>query len=325
MDPMEKYLSDYENTEKEREFRLIPCDAKQYFITLSLLGVILILMILLVIFTEMELYMLIYAILMSILVIFVTPILWNKVFQNFIKNSLVPAMSAIEEKQNQNVLEYIRGTVGKFLGIRFSPDLIYFLEADPQDIDLTKNKQLMKYSFDVTTTALGFSFIATMVVSWFLNITASNWYVLLYLGVGFAFGSPLLISPLIPIIWTLEGTSVKSIDKHHQIQRLGYRIRERIFDRFMGKGGIILGFSFILNNITKLNEELQIFTSFAQFLWTLVIFFSMILMMGLPCVLSTMRYFRLHHGENVNLTRNILKTVLPIGYTVVKAKQKEDN
>ncbi len=235
-------------------------------------------------------------------------------------------MSAIEEEQDRtNAIQFIRDNVGKFLGIRFSPDLIYYLEAKPQDIDISDTKQLMKYAFDVTTTALGFSFIATMVVSWFLNINVDNWNVLMYLGIGFAFGSPLLISPLIPIIWTLEGTSVKSIDKHHQIHRLGYRIRERVFDRIMGKGGIFLGFSFILNNITKINEEVQILSSFAQFLWALVIFFSMILMMGLPCVLSTMRFFRLHHAENVTLTRNILKTVLPIGYTVVKAEKLDIN
>ena len=233
-------------------------------------------------------------------------------------------MSTLEEGQNRtNPMEFIRNGVGKFLSLRFSPDLAYFLEAEPRDIDLSNSKHLMKYAFDVTTTALGFTFIATMVTSWFLDITASNWHVLLYLGVGFAFGSPLLISPLIPIIWTLEGTAIKSIDKHHEIHLLGYRMRERIFDRFMGKGGIILGFSFILNNISKLNEDLQILSSFAQFLWTLVIFFSMMLMMGLPCLLSTMRYFRLHHAENVTLTRNILKTVLPIGYTVVKAEHQD--
>ncbi|MHA1673876.1 MAG: hypothetical protein ACTSYI_09625 [Promethearchaeota archaeon] len=147
----------------------------------------------------------------------------------------------------------------------------------------------------------------------------------MYLGIGFAFGSPLLISPLIPIIWTLEGTSVKSIDKHHRIRRLGYRIRERIFDRIMGKGGIFLGFSFISNNITKINEEVQVLSSFVQFLCALAIFFSMILMMGLPCMLSTMRFFRFHHAENVTLTRNILKTVLPIGYTVVKAEKPDIN
>jgi hypothetical protein len=55
MEPPEKYLSDYEvRTEKEREFRLIPSSAKQYSITLGLLGCILIVMIFLVIFVEMQ-------------------------------------------------------------------------------------------------------------------------------------------------------------------------------------------------------------------------------------------------------------------------------
>ena len=85
MEPPEKYLSDYEvTTEREREFRLIPSSAKQYFITLGLLGGILIVMIFLVIFVEMPVYMLIYAILVSWLVIFVTPILWNKVFRRIV-------------------------------------------------------------------------------------------------------------------------------------------------------------------------------------------------------------------------------------------------
>jgi hypothetical protein len=56
MEPPEKYLSDYEvTTEREREFRLIPSSAQQYFITLALLGVILIKMIFSVIFIEMPL------------------------------------------------------------------------------------------------------------------------------------------------------------------------------------------------------------------------------------------------------------------------------
>ena len=54
MEPPENYLSDYEvTTEREREFRLIPSSAQQYFITLELLGVILIKMIFSVIFIEM--------------------------------------------------------------------------------------------------------------------------------------------------------------------------------------------------------------------------------------------------------------------------------
>ncbi len=85
MEKTKKFLSDYElRTESESEFQLIPSSAKQYFITLSLLGLILILMILLVIFADMVIYMLIYAIFMSIFVIFVTPIIWNKVFQRMI-------------------------------------------------------------------------------------------------------------------------------------------------------------------------------------------------------------------------------------------------
>jgi len=54
MEPPENYLSDYEvTTEREREFRLIPSSAQQYFIMLELLGVILIKMIFSVIFIEM--------------------------------------------------------------------------------------------------------------------------------------------------------------------------------------------------------------------------------------------------------------------------------
>ncbi|MHA1521849.1 MAG: carbonic anhydrase [Promethearchaeota archaeon] len=140
METKVKFLSDYEiETESESAFQLIPSSAKQYFITLSLLGVILVLMILLVIFAEMVIYMLIYAIFMSIVVIFATPILWNKVFQRFIKNSLVPAMGAIEEEQNRtNAIEFIRNNIVlACLDSRISVDLIF--DAVPGEILVMKN------------------------------------------------------------------------------------------------------------------------------------------------------------------------------------------
>ena len=324
MKSSEQYLANYEvNTDSEKNFKLIPCSRKQYVMAFLLLGVILLIMLLLVFFANLNQWIVVYASLMSILVVFLTPIVWHKVFQRFIKYTIAPALEEYREVEgNTNVIKFFKDKMGKFLGLRFDPTLTYYIEAEPHDIDLTDSKILLKKAFDVTTTAIGFSFLATMVVSWVINITAENWYALLYLGVGFAFGSPLLISILIPILWTLEDTAVKSIDDKHQIRHVGFRIRERVFDRIIGKGGLIFGFSFIFNQITKLNAEAQAISSFGQFFWTLIVYLSMIILMGLPCILTTMRYLRLYHQENVTLTRNVLKTVLPIGFTVVKAEKK---
>ncbi len=320
MEHAEKYLADYHvRTEEESRFVLIPSSRKQYFVAILLLVGIIIAMVLIQQFNNL---MALYAAIMSLLMIFSTPIVWQWVFRRFIKYNLVPAMNAYQEnKEEKKLFEIVKSKVGKFLGIRLNPDWIYFIEAEPHDIDLTDNKVLLKHhAFDVTTTAIGFSFLFTMVLGFIINITAENWTILLYLSIGIAFISPLLISPLIPILWTLEDAALKSVDKIHQIQPLGFRMRERVFDRIIGKGGLIFGFSFVLRQITDINTEIETLSSFGQFLWTVVIFLGMVLIMALPCILTTMRYLRLYHEENVTLTRNILKTVIPIGYSVVRAE-----
>lgn len=324
MSDKEKYLADYTiQADHERIFDLIPSNKKQYFITLSLLGLILIGLILLVVFAGMNIGMLIYAVLMSVFVIFITPFLWHQMFKRFIKLDLVPAMEMYKKDiETKNFISIMKANLGKFLGWHFRPEYTYYIEAEPHDLDLTDTPLFLKrYAFDITTTAIGFSFLITMIISWFISVSANNWYVLLYIGIGLAFASPIIVSPLVPIMWTLEDAAVKVIDEHHKIMRFGLKLKQRIVDRFIGKGGIIFGFSTILNQVSKYNEETAQFTSFEQFLWTSLIFIAISLMMGLPGLLSIMRYFRIHHEENVNLTRNILKTVLPIGYTVVRAER----
>ena len=328
MEGNHKFLDDYQvGEDEERVFKLKPSSAKQYTIFLSLLGLILISFILFVIFAGMNIWMLIYAVVMSIIVIFLTPVLWQERVKRFMKYELVPAMERYKEIAHPaGFMTFVKENVGKILGYRFNPNHTYYLEAAPHDVDLTNNSALLKHhAFDVTTTALGFSFILTMIFSWFLSdISESNWFILLYVAVGLAFASPIIVSLLVPIMWTLEDTAVKAIDENHVIKRFGYKMRQGVFDRMIGKGGIILGFSQIYKYVIEfeLNLEFIELSSIGQILWAAVIFLSAILLMGIPCILSTMRYLRLYHQDNVNLTRNILKTVLPIGYTVVKAETK---
>ncbi len=319
-----KFLADYEiHSADELKFEVKPCNSKQYIITFSILGLILLGLLLLVIFSGFNEWMVVYAIGICALEIFIIPIIWHAVFKNFIKNDLVPAMESYSNQNGtENFIDHIKNSVKNVLGLRFDPHVVYYLEAEPLDVDLTDNSVLLKHhAFDITTTALGFSFLLTMVVSWFLQVSADSWYVLLYLAIAIAFASPIIVSPLVPVLWTLEDTAVKSINKDHLVQRFGDRMRFRVFDRIIGKGGIFLGFSTILNQVIKINLEAHQLSTVGQFLWTGLIFLGLVLMMGIPGVLCTMRYLRLHHQENVNLTRNILKTVLPLGYTTVKSHQ----
>lgn len=330
MSKSEEYLADYEIDETskahDRKFDLIPCNTKQYIIALGILSIILAGLILMGIFSDFELWVGIYATGMSLLQIFIIPLLWHNVFKRFIKNDIAPALDAYKNKkipETKNFGQKIKRKVNNIFGITFNPDFHYYIEAEPLDCDLRDTQSLLTdYVFKVTSTALGFSFLITTIVSMFLEVTPDNWYIILYVSLGLAFASPIIVAPLIPIWWTIKDASVKFITEQHVIHTFGYQITKRVLDRFVGKGGVLMGITTIFRFVSNTEfPEIELGT-FGQLVAFILVFLAMVIMMGVPCLLCTMRYLRHYHQENVNLTRNILKTVLPVGYTVVRAETR---
>ncbi len=260
---------------------------------------------------------------------FITPRIWNKIVQKFIKTNIVYILQSnqtsstedkIKDPKHPTLKDRLKEFLNNLLGLNMDSDQQYYMEVQAKKLDLNKFKTVvLQRIMDLISSCLAISFLfLTVFLAFLKEINKSNLDIVIMVLLVLIFVSPMITSFITPIIWTLQDGDLRSISKEYEVRTSAQKIRNGIFRKFLGSSGIILGYSVILDYLDVLpnlggNSVIQ------RYLQATLYLIIAILMIALPNLLLFLIYSSKYHEDNVNLTRNALKTILPMGQTVVKS------
>lgn len=264
----------------------------------------------------------------------ITPVFWNFTIKRFISKNIVPSLRIFRKKsQKKMLLEDQKspssspntmklGIYWKILnilmGLKFSNKKQYYIEAKPQNIDFNKFSQVFGRTFNVMATSLALSSLVGMIYTFFQPIsTVDDGIVLLKLMLIIVFISPLLSSWIIPTLWLLQDSGLKSFDNNHNSENVGNVVRAGSFRKVIGTGGLLLGFGFILDNIAIIQESAGIFGTVGIYIAAGLYLLILLTIIAFPSTLLSIIYFLKYHEQMVEDCRNRLMETIPIGQTKV--------
>jgi len=249
-------------------------------------------------------------------ILLITPTIWNRLGK-FISNKLVIKDFQIWEGKKR--MYPIRKMLNFIFGLNFSTKFKYFLSAEVVDLDLNEKIKLIKGKiFDIVSACIGITFTIGTILK-LSSISSEN--VALWLTIILLI-SPLLISWLIPVIWTVSDGHIRMIDEKHVISDIGEKMGRSMVSRILGVAGIALGFTFILDMDYYMEGAEDVLNRYYFALFYLLMFISLIV--GLSFLLG-MIYIWKYHEKRVNEFRfKIAKIPLPIGITIVRQVTDEE-
>ena len=232
-------------------------------------------------------------------------------------------------------LSIFRKIFAYLYGINLSLDNRYYLEAKPTNLDLNSIWQLFRER--------NLEFILACMATVFLSLLLSGYndtiqghsgeckdsdFLIIVNILYLLIFSPILVSWLIPVIWTIQDLNIKMIDKRQTISSLANNIRKSQIERLLGFSGFLAGVAFFVELFEKLpcmsitdgdrpNQAILIFEAVVFLLYFLFLY------AGVAYIISIF-YTRNSHEQIVNKFRNDLAQILPIGSTLARKVTAEE-
>ncbi|MCF2140429.1 MAG: hypothetical protein K9W44_10295 [Candidatus Lokiarchaeota archaeon] len=273
----------------------------------------------------------IWAILLSPIIFFLIPILWKKIGMIFFKRDLVPLVKNykynIEKKNKKNKqqpkeklkISVFWKVLNFLMDLKYDPTKTYYIERVPTNLNANKMKDIGNRIFDVISASLAITSLVGMIFTWISPIsTVEEGQNLLKIIIIIVFISPLLSSWLIPTLWIMQDACIKSIDPDHNSENVGLLIRKGTLRKFLGTGGIMFGYGFLLQNIQTLQENIHSLGPAEVYLLAGAYLFGFIVIIAFPSIVLTFIYLFKFHVGNVNEIRKNLSDLLKTGTTTVE-------
>ncbi|MCY3413932.1 MAG: hypothetical protein INQ03_19980 [Candidatus Heimdallarchaeota archaeon] len=221
----------------------------------------------------------------------------------------------IKQQSSSPILRFIFGWLLNLLGFKILMENQYFMEIRPKDMKIgifsIKDLRITDILFSSSSFVFLFLVVLRILADW-LHLSLDFLFSLSSLFIAILI-SPLLVCWLIPVIWLIEDAQIRSITPEQGVtsRQLPDNLRSGIFNKFLNFGGLISGFTILLDVIS--NE-----VSSSEYVITVLVFISLILGILASGLLVSSWYLKFFHANDVNNLRKELAKYIPLGMTVVK-------
>ncbi len=233
---------------------------------------------------------------------------------NILSNSVKTDDDSQKVRKEGKLKSFGRKIFLSLLGIKLSEDCIYYVEASIKPLEVKGIKTFIKTKlFELLSSCLGIGFILLSLTRFFVK----ELEVITVLSAIVMLGSPFLVAWLIPLLWTLEDSGLKYIQKDSNSFSISEQIRKGFLRRFLGYSGFLAGLGFLVDIIPRTEDFPQnviISTIWVYIIAVLILLLIAVLVSG-PAYLIGIIYLTRNHEKQVNKVRNVMKKMLPVAQT----------
>lgn len=249
----------------------------------------------------------------NILIILITPIIWQRVTSLIMNNQVVRSFEAAKK---QSITARPMSLLGKIFGMKtFGGEHNYYLEGKVEKTDLNDIKEMFQDRIlSAISSNIGFTFYIAFLINFLLpsDLTGKD---ALFLSIMIMQLVPLMVSWIVPVNWALKDSLIRHVGHNNTVHDMGEEMNNGILDKFIGIGGLIVGINvaYDLAYDSSLLEITNILVAAVYF-----IFYFLLLSSGTIVIISLL-YLNGYHKELVNSVRVKLSRVLPIAVTSIDA------
>ncbi|MFQ5980419.1 MAG: zinc ribbon domain-containing protein [Candidatus Heimdallarchaeota archaeon] len=271
---------------------------------------------------------------LPLIVVIVSLVLWNIVGRFLTGNVVLPRFQQWQDEMNADsstsqiragspTLQYMKALFYRVLGLHLSLDKKYYVEAHiPTPDALSIRNVFRERLFDLISACMGIGFLlAALLQPFFVDVYEDDPESLLLALELLVVISPILVCWLIPVIWTLKDSQIKSLDPNQIIRDQAESVGSSGVSRFLGLAGIVAGFTYLLDLAPSFTEE----ETLAIYQWTIVTFAQLLFMVMGTALLLTAAYLRLFHSSNVNRFRRRLAATLSLNVALARSITPEES
>ncbi|MFW9917405.1 MAG: zinc ribbon domain-containing protein [Candidatus Thorarchaeota archaeon] len=233
----------------------------------------------------------------------------------------------VSPQQNQKLarsptIQYLRLLFYRILGLHLAFDKKYYVEAHIPEQDLLNVRSMFRDRLlDVISASLGISFlIAALLRPFFVDMYENDPDSLLFALEVLVAISPILVCWLIPVIWTLKDSQIRSVDSNQIIRDQAESVGSSVISRFLGIAGIVAGFFYLLDLAPSFTEEEAV----AIYQWTLLALLQLLFVVTGTTLLLTVVYLSVFHSGNVNRFRKKLAATLSLNVALARSLTQDE-
>jgi len=268
-------------------------------------------------------------VLLYILEVIISPFLWRKAGNFFLKKLIIDQLKIWKEGKKLNPIVRM---INSFMGLDICQKNYFYLEASVPDIDMNSlweifEKRILNLISACLGIAFGFATLLKFIPLFSYTIEISSIFgsiiieterigAILFVTIMATALSPLLIFWLIPMIWTTQDANVKYVTVKQRNFDLGDKTSGSYLRYLLGFAGLSLAFGFILDTPQFLaaargNPLLKYIISGAFLL------FYVLLIIGVAFITGII-YLSKFHEQVVNDFRMELAQIINVNNTILR-------
>ena len=230
------------------------------------------------------------------------------------KSEIREVMGQLKKEQDMAKFSFFRIFVSSLFGFDIHPDAKYYLEEKTYTIDISSFKSFFSMRlYDLVSASLGIGFLIASIVKYAI----SDIYVGFLAGSIVLLFSPIFVSWLTPVVWTIKDSRIKYVRVNNQGYELSERIRRSLVSRFFGVSAWIAGLSFFIDlflELYQVNNPSLAFSVAIFFLSLAGVIIVALLAFG-TLYLFGLLYHNFFHEKKVNDLRGALSEIIPYAQT----------
>ncbi len=219
-------------------------------------------------------------------------------------------LGELRKETKYKKFKFFRVLFTTLLNIDISPDTQYFLEEEAINSDVSSIRVFLKTRmYDLLTSSFSISILIAMIIQ---ISQPSSYFLGFMIGAFVVLCSPIFTSWITPMVWAIEDTRIKYINKNNEVYQLSERMRRSILSRFFSLSAFVTGIIFFTDLFESIfgTNPITIKESILLFLIALgIMLLVLILLSGTSFLVGTL-YLTLYHERNVNELRDNLSHFL---------------